>query len=157
MSESTMPEAGTPAPDFSGIAQNGDTLSLKDYSGQRLVLYFYPRDNTPGCTRQACNLRDNYQSLKDAGIAIIGVSDDSEVKHDKFIAKHDLPFPLISDTDRTIMTAYGTYGEKKNYGRVYMGTKRTTFLIEKDGTIKHVIRKPKVGQHAEEIMKWFNS
>ncbi len=157
MTDTIMPEAGSPAPDFCGIAQNGDEISLKDFSGRKLVLYFYPRDNTPGCTRQACNLRDNYDILQDAGIAIIGVSDDPESKHDRFIAKYDLPFPLIADTEKTIMTAYGAYGKKNMYGRIFMGTKRTTFLIDETGTIKHVIKKPKVGQHAEEIMKWFQS
>lgn len=151
-----MPIAGSRAPDFHGHIQGGDSVSLQDFKGRKLALYFYPRDNTPGCTRQACNLRDHYESLKNEGIAIIGVSDDPVEKHEKFVAKHDLPFPLIADTDRIIMTAYGAYGEKNMYGRTFMGTKRTTFLIVETGFIKHVIKKPRVGEHAAEILKWFS-
>lgn len=155
MTNISIPEAGSPAPDFSGAIQGGDSISLQDFKGRKLALYFYPRDNTPGCNRQACNLRDNYESLKSAGISIIGVSDDPVEKHDKFAAKFDLPFPLIADTEREIMTVYGAFGEKNMYGRKFMGTKRTTFLIDEDGIIVHVIKKPKVGEHTAEIMKWF--
>ena len=150
-----IPEIGSPAPDFSGVTQDGTKLSLADFRGQRLALYFYPRDHTPGCTKQACNLRDHFGALKEAGIAIVGVSDDPVDRHGSFAEKHGLPFPLIADTGRTILEAYGTRGEKKLYGRIFLGTQRMTFLIGADGTVVDVIRKPKVGDHAAEIMSRF--
>lgn len=156
MTNISAPQVGSAAPDFKGQVQGGGSVSLQDYMGRKLALYFYPRDNTPGCTRQACNLRDNFELLEMSGIDIIGVSDDPIEKHKKFAAKFDLPFPLIADTDRSILSAYGAYGEKKLYGRSFMGIKRMTFLIDESGFIKHVIKKPKVGEHAEEILKWFS-
>jgi len=150
-----MPETGSLAPDFSGPTQDGSVVSLSDFKGQKLVVYFYPRDNTPGCTKQACNLRDNYSALLDAGIAIVGVSDDPVEKHLKFAEKFDLPFPLIADTDREMLLAYGAYGEKNLYGRKSMGTKRTTFLIDEKGVIVHVYKRPKVTEHTTEVMKGF--
>ena len=150
-----MPEPGSLAPDFSGPTQDGSVVSLSDFKGQKLVVYFYPRDNTPGCTKQACNLRDNYSALLDAGIAIVGVSDDPVEKHLNFAEKFDLPFPLIADTDREMLLAYGAYGEKNLYGRKSMGTKRTTFLIDEKGVIVHVYKRPKVTEHTTEVMKGF--
>lgn len=150
-----MPEIGDPAPYFQGTTQEGTSISLDDYKGKRLALYFYPRDNTPGCTKQACNLRDNYTILMENGVAILGVSDDPVEKHKKFAGKFDLPFPLLADTQKTTLNAYGVYGEKKLYGRTYLGTIRQTFLIDESGLIKHIIKKPKVGAHAEEILKAF--
>ena len=150
-----MPEVGAPAPDFSGVTQDGSQISLSDFSGRKLALYFYPRDNTPGCTRQACNLRDNYEMLEGEGIAIIGVSDDPVDSHAKFADKYDLPFPLIADADRAVLHAYGAYGQKNLYGRLFMGTKRTTFLIDEEGIIRKIFKRPKTGEHAEEIIAGF--
>ena len=146
---------GSKAPDFSGPTQDGSQLSLKNFEGKKLAVYFYPRDNTPGCTVQACNLRDHFDELKTAGIAIVGVSDDPVEKHTGFANKHALPFPLIADTERQMMQAFGAYGEKASFGRKYMGTKRMTFLIDESGTIIKVIKKPKTRDHASEILKGF--
>jgi len=151
-----MPEIGDPAPHFDGPVQGGGEISLDDYAGKKVALYFYPRDNTPGCTRQACNLRDNFEMLRDHGIEIVGVSDDPISKHEKFADKHNLPFPLLADTEKTVLFAYGAYGEKKMYGRSFLGTKRVTFLIGENGMIEHIIKKPKVGEHAEQILKGFS-
>ncbi len=155
MNKLSMPDVGSPAPPFSGSTQSGDTVSLEDFHGKKFALYFYPRDNTSGCTKQACNLRDNYESLGHEGIAIVGVSDDSVESHAKFAADKTLPFPLIADPERTILNSYGVYGEKNMYGRKYMGTKRITFLIDEDQIIRMVIKKPKVGDHAAEIIRGF--
>ena len=148
-------QPGDKAPDFEGTIQDGSTTRLSDFVGLRVAVYFYPKDNTPGCTKQACNLRDNYAKLLDAGIRIIGVSGDSEKSHDKFAARYDLPFPLIADTEKQIMQDYGVWVEKSMYGRKYMGTKRTTFLINEDGTIRGVIEKPSTGDHAAEVLTGF--
>ena len=137
---STLKE-GDKAPDFVGNDQNGNTISLSDFTGKTLILYFYPQDNTPTCTKEACNFRDNYQSLVDKGLSVIGVSFDTEKSHKKFIDKFQLPFPLIADPDKKIIEAYGVWGEKKLYGKVYMGTLRTTFIIDENGLIKHIIQK----------------
>ena len=150
----SMPEIGKPAPSFSGETQDGH-ISSEDLKGSKIALYFYPRDNTPGCTKQACNLRDNYEALKDAGIAIVGVSDDPAAKHSKFAEKHDLPFPLIADTEHEVLEAYGVWREKNMYGRKYMGTVRSTYLIDEEGTLVDIIKRPKVGKHAEEILERF--
>ncbi len=152
-----MPEVGAPAPDFSGVTQDGSEISLSDFDGQKLALYFYPRDNTPGCTRQACNLRDNYDALENEGIAIVGVSDDPVDAHEKFADEHDLPFPLIADTERAILHTYGAYGQKNLYGRIFMGTKRTTFLIDEHGMIVKIFKRPKTGEHADEIIAGFQN
>jgi thioredoxin-dependent peroxiredoxin len=151
-----MPEIGSLAPAFSGETQDG-TISSADLAGKKIALYFYPRDSTSGCTRQACNLRDNFQALADAGVAVVGVSDDPAAKHARFAKKHNLPFPLIADTDHVVLDAYGTWVEKSMYGRKYMGTKRSTFLIDEEGILVDVILKPKVGQHAAEILERFGS
>jgi len=137
---STLKE-GDKAPDFVGNDQNGNTISLSDFTGKTLILYFYPQDNTPTCTKEACNFRDNYQSLVDKGLSVIGVSFDTEKSHKKFIDKFQLPFPLIADPEKKIIEAYGVWGEKKLYGKVYMGTLRTTFIIDENGLIKHIIQK----------------
>ena len=149
-----LPEIGKPAPAFEGDTQDGH-VSSADFKGQKVALYFYPRDNTPGCTKQACNLRDNFEKLGDAGIAIVGVSDDPAAKHAKFAGKYDLPFPLIADTEHEVMNASGARGEKSMYGRKYMGTFRRTYLIDEEGMLVDIIMKPKVSNHADEILKGF--
>jgi thioredoxin-dependent peroxiredoxin len=153
MSENDMPVPGQRAPEFTGTTGTGKTLSLDDFRGRWLLLYFYPRDNTSGCTRQACNLRDNFVALREAGIAVVGVSDDPPEKHAAFSEKYELPFPLVADTDRQVLHAYGAYGEKNMYGIKRKGTKRTSFLIDPDGVIRHVFKRPKTGEHAEEVME----
>lgn len=142
---------GDKAPDFTGIDQDGKVISLKDFAGRKLVLYFYPQDGTPTCTTQACNLRDNFSALKAKGIEVVGVSTDSEKKHKNFIEKQHLPFRLIADTERVLHELYGTWGEKSMYGKTYFGTLRTTFLIDENGIIIDVIEKVKAKEHAEQI------
>lgn len=147
-----MLEAGQKAPDFTAADQNGEPITLSQFRGQKVVLYFYPRDNTPGCTAQACDLRDHYPRLQAAGYQVIGVSTDSEKKHQNFIAKHELPFPLVADTDHQVHDLYGTWQLKKNYGKEYMGTVRTTFLIDENGVISEVISKVKTKEHSAQIL-----
>jgi len=147
-----MPQAGDPAPDFSGTDQTGATVRLADFAGRPLALYFYPQDDTPGCTKQACNLRDNTGPLEAAGVAVVGVSADDTASHERFAAKYDLAFPLLADADKAILEAYGAWGEKNLYGKKSMGIKRTTFLIGADGLILHVFKRPKTDRHAEEIL-----
>jgi len=144
---------GDKAPVFSGNDQNGKKISLGDYKSKKIILYFYPEDDTPTCTIQACNLRDNYSLLKKNGFVIFGVSPDEEKKHKKFEAKFDLPFTLIADPQHAIIDKYGVWGEKKLYGREYMGIHRTTFLIDEKGIIRKIFLRPKNKQHAEEIIK----
>lgn len=127
-------------------------LNYDDYKGKRLILYFYPKDNTPGCTNQACNLRDNYEDLKKEGFEVVGVSPDSEKSHEKFIAKHNLPFQLIADTEKEALNSFGAWGEKKMYGKTYEGVLRTTFVI-KDGMIEKIFKKVKTKEHTEQILK----
>ncbi len=145
-------DVGTDAPDFTATTSAGDTMTLSDLRGGRVALYFYPKDNTPGCTAQACNLRDNLTALAGHDITIVGVSPDTDASHQGFAAKHDLPFALIADPDRRIIDAYGVWGEKTNYGKTYMGLQRTTFLIGPDGVIAHVFKRPKTKDHAAEII-----
>ena len=152
-----MPEVGEKAPLFEGQTQGGDAVRLADYQGQKVALYFYPKDDTPGCTKQACNLRDNYQILLDAGIAVLGVSPDDVASHEKFADKYDLPFPLFADPTHTILEAYGVWGEKNMYGRKFMGVKRTTFLIDENGMIRHVFKRPNVKMHTAEILEKFEA
>jgi len=148
---------GQKAPAFTGKDQNGKAISLKDYLGKKVVIYFYPQDDTPTCTVQACNLRDNYALLKKEGFTIIGISPDAEAKHKKFETKYNLPFTLIADDKLKIIEKYNVWGEKKLYGRAYMGLHRTTFLLDEKGIIKHLFLKPKSKQHAEEIIEaWKN-
>lgn len=152
MSELT---AGSKAPAFSLKDQDGKTTKLKDYSGKKVALFFYPEDDTPTCTVEACNLRDNFALLKKKGVEVVGISPDDSAKHGKFIAKHKLPFTLLCDTDLKVMNAYGTWGEKNMYGKKYMGVLRTTVLINEDGKIHDVIRKVKSADHAAQIIeKW---
>lgn len=145
-------QAGDQAPEFEGIDQDGNTVKLSDYAGKKVVLYFYPKDNTPGCTKEACNLRDNYADLQAKGYEIIGISGDSEKSHKKFIEKHSLPFTLIADTEKIIHEQFGTWIEKSMYGRTYMGTARWTFLIDENGVIEKVIDKVKTNDHANQIL-----
>ncbi len=146
---------GRPAPDFTATDSSGETVSLADFRGRRVVLYFYPKDDTPGCTKQACNLRDNLGRLTDHDIAIIGISPDDDTSHQRFSAKYQLPFPLVADPDREIIEAYGVWGARTNYGRTFMGLQRTTFLIDAQGNIEHVFKRPKVAEHADEILARF--
>ena len=134
-------EIGAQAPEIIATNQNGDTIKLSDYRGKKVILYFYPKDNTPGCTTEACNFRDNYQSLVGKGLEVLGVSIDSEQSHQKFIAKHELPFNLLADSDQKIVSDYGVWVEKNMYGKKYMGTARTTFVINEQGIIEHIIKK----------------
>lgn len=145
---------GDKAPEILGRDENGREIKLADYKGRKLVLYFYPKDMTSGCTNQACNLRDNYSELRKQGYEVVGVSVDNEASHKKFIAKHELPFPLIADTDHTLVEQFGVWGEKSMYGRKYFGTFRTTFIINEDGIIERIIepKKIKVKEHASQIL-----
>jgi len=143
---------GDKAPPFKGKDQNGQLHSLKAYKGKKLVVYIYPKDNTPACINQACNLRDHYSTFLKQGYTVLGVSMDTEQMHQRFIAKYELPFPLLADTDRKIIDAFGVWGEKKFMGRIYDGIHRTTFVINEKGTIERIIRKPKTKYHAEEIL-----
>lgn len=147
---------GQKAPAFSGKDQNGNKISLADFKGKKVVLYFYPQDSTPTCTVQACNLRDNYALLTKEGFIIIGVSPDDEKSHKKFEAKNELPFSLIADINHVIIEKYGVWGEKQMYGRKYMGLHRTTFVIDEKGIIKTIFLKPKSKSHAEEIVAAYN-
>ncbi len=144
---------GDKAPAFSGVDQDGQKVSLSDYKGKKLVLYFYPEDDTPTCTIQACNLRDNYPLLKREGFAVVGVSPDEVKKHKKFEAKFSLPFTLVSDPSHSIIDKYGVWGEKQLYGRQYMGIHRTTFIIDEKGIIRKIFLRPKNKAHAEEIVQ----
>ena len=137
----TALEEGQMAPEFIAKDQEGNTVSLADFAGKTVVLYFYPKDDTPGCTAEACDFRDNYQGLSAKDIVVLGVSVDDEKSHKKFIAKHNLPFTLLADTDKQIVEAYGVWGEKNMYGKTYMGTNRKTFIIDKEGKIAHIISK----------------
>ena len=149
----TTLEEGDKAPAFSSTDQNGSRISLAGFLGKKVALYFYPEDDTPTCTIEACNLRDNFSLLKRKGITVLGVSPDNEAKHKKFEKKFDLPFPLVVDDNKKIIDKYGVWGEKNLYGRKYMGLHRTTFLIDEKGIIKKIFLKPRSKQHAEEIIK----
>lgn len=148
---------GRKSPAFKGVDQNGNAIALKDFAGKKVVLYFYPKDDTPGCTTQSCNLRDNYKQLTDQGFAIIGISTDSVKSHKKFEKKFDLPFPLIADEDKGIVEKYGVWGEKKFMGRTFMGTIRTTFLIDEKGVIKKIISKIDTANHSQQVLDEWNS
>lgn len=144
---------GDKAPEFKGVNQNGDTVSLSSYAGKKLVLYFYPKDDTPGCTAEACNLRDNYNQLLSEGYAILGVSPDNEKKHQKFIDKYDLPFDLLADIEKETCEMFGVWVQKSMYGREYMGVARTTFIIDENGIVEEVISKVKTKEHTAQILK----
>ena len=144
---------GDEAPKQLGLDENGDQINLEAYKGKKVILFFYPRDNTPTCTEEACNLRDNYSSLKKKGYEVIGISTDTAKKHQNFINKHDLPFPLIADTEMNLVNDYGVWGEKKFMGRVYDGIHRTTFVIDEQGKVEHVINKVRAKEHAQQILE----
>ncbi|MBN2486262.1 MAG: thioredoxin-dependent thiol peroxidase [Bacteroidales bacterium] len=143
---------GVKAPGFTAKNQDGTEISLDSFRGKRLILYFYPKDDTPGCTAEACNLRDNYDELIRRGFEVVGVSPDAEQSHTKFKNKYQLPFHLIADTDKSILKAYGAWGMKKNYGKEYEGVLRSTFVIDEEGTIIKVITKVDTGSHAGQIL-----
>lgn len=149
----TTLQAGDKAPDFSGVTDQDTTVSLSDFAGKKLVLFFYPKDDTPGCTAEACNLRDNYGELTEKGYVLLGVSPDGVAKHQKFINKYELPFPLLADEDKTVLNAYGVWGPKKFMGREFDGVHRTTFVIGEDGTIEKVIAKVKTKDHTAQILE----
>ncbi len=144
---------GDPAPDFKGYDQNNQPIKLSDFSGKKVILYFYPKDDTTGCTKEACNLRDHYQDLLDKGFDVIGVSVDDVPSHEKFAGKYELPFHLVADPDKEIVNKYGVYGEKNMYGHKKMGTHRTTFLVDEDGKIEKVFKKVKTEDHANQVLE----
>ncbi|HEX6625507.1 MAG TPA: thioredoxin-dependent thiol peroxidase [Pyrinomonadaceae bacterium] len=150
-----MIKEGDTAPDFTARDAEGNEVKLSDLRGQRVVLYFYPKDDTPGCTKQACSFRDAHDVYGEQGIKVLGVSLDDEASHQKFASKYDLPFTLLADTDHTISDAYGVYGEKNYMGKTYMGVSRKTFLIDEEGHVKKVFDKVNVEQHADEVLAAF--
>lgn len=152
-----MPKEGSAAPAFSSTDANGKVVRLKDLRGQKVALYFYPKDDTPGCTKEACSFRDSFGEFKKRGITVLGVSPDSEASHKKFAAKYNLPFTLLADKDHAIADAYGVYGEKKFMGRTYMGVNRTTFLVDEKGKIKKIFEKVKPDEHASEVLEAFEN
>lgn len=152
-----MLDIGNKAPDFYGFNQNNQEIKLSDFEGKKVVLYFYPKDDTPGCTKQACSFRDNFSQLTEKGIEVIGISTDDVKSHDKFQKKYDLLFNLVADPDKEIVNTYGVYREKNMYGKVSMGTVRTTFLIDENGNIVHIFKKPKSEIHATEVLNKFDS
>lgn len=153
----TTLEAGQAAPEFNGQIQDGSEVSLSDYKGNKLILYFYPKDDTPGCTKEACSLRDGFDVLKDKGFKILGVSPDNLKKHNKFIDKYNLPFDLLADEEKSTMQAYEVWGPKKFMGREYEGVHRTTFVIDEEGNIEHVVKKVKTKDHAQQILDLYEN
>lgn len=147
-----MLEVGASAPDFTATTDTGEQISLSSLRGKKVVLYFYPRDNTPGCTQEACDFRDREEALAAKGAVVLGVSTDSAASHEKFKAKHALPFTLLADPEKELVSAYGVYQEKKQYGRSFMGVVRTTFVIDADGVIANVFEKVKVKGHADAVL-----
>ena len=145
-------KVGDKAPDFNTTDQNGEAIFLGDFAGSKLVIYFYPKDSTPGCTTQACNLRDNYETLLSKGYKVLGVSADSTKSHLKFIEKHELPFPLLMDEDKKIINDFGVWGEKKFMGKIYDGIHRNTFVIDEKGVIEEIIEKVKTKEHTAQIL-----
>jgi peroxiredoxin Q/BCP len=145
-------KVGDKAPEFKGVDQNGNAVDLNQYAGKKVALYFYPKDDTPGCTAEACDLRDNYQNFLSKGFEILGVSPDSEKKHQKFIDKHELPFSLLADEDHAVAEAYGVWGEKSMYGRKYMGILRTTFVIDEKGKLSNIIEKVDTKAHSKQLI-----
>jgi peroxiredoxin Q/BCP len=151
-----MLKEGNRAPQFSTTDGEGNSVRLKDLRGEKVVLYFYPKDDTPGCTKEACSFRDAFSEFKRSGIRVLGISPDKETAHKKFATKYQLPFQLLVDTDHAIADAYGVYGQKKFMGRTYMGVLRTTFLIDEQGKIKKIFEKVKPEDHAQEVLSAFN-
>lgn len=151
-----LPQAGTKAPDFRGTNQNGKEISLNDFIGKKLILYFYPKDDTPGCTAEACNLNDNYESWIAKGFEVVGISPDSTASHTKFSKKYGLKFNLIADTEKKILQDYGVWAEKSMYGKKYFGVIRTTFIIDEQGIIKEVFTKVNTKDHTNQIMETLN-
>ncbi|MBR9833140.1 thioredoxin-dependent thiol peroxidase [Acidiluteibacter ferrifornacis] len=145
-------KVGDKVPEFQGKDENGNTVKSSDYKGKKLIVYFYPKDMTPGCTNQACNLRENYESLKSKGFEILGVSADSEARHQKFIEKYNLPFQLIADTEKEVINQFGVWGPKKFMGKEYEGINRTTFVIDEEGKILSIIDKVKTKDHTQQII-----
>lgn len=145
-------KVGDKAPNFEGLDQNGNRITMDDFEGQKIALYFYPKDNTPGCTKQACNLRDNYPELQSNNYAVVGVSADSTNSHKKFEQKYNLPFPLIADTDKKIINEYGVWGEKKFMGRKFDGIHRVTFIIDENRNIENIIDRVKTKDHTAQIL-----
>ena len=150
-----MLQEGDAAPDFETRDAGGNPVKLSDLRGRKVVLYFYPKDDTPGCTKEACSFRDGFAEFKQRGIEVLGVSTDDEKSHRKFAEKYSLPFTLLADTDHSVADAFGVYGEKQFAGRKYMGVSRTTFLIDEDGRVRRVLDKVNVEDHADEVMKAF--
>lgn len=153
----SVPKVGQDAPDFALPDETGRTVRLSDYKGKHVILYFYPKDDTPGCTKEACNFRDDYQAYKDAGIEILGVSPDSPKSHTRFKQKYELPFPLLADEDNKIAEAYGVWTSKKFRGREYMGVTRTTFAIDPEGKISHVFENVDPAVHSAEVLQTLSS
>ncbi|OYU96804.1 MAG: thioredoxin-dependent thiol peroxidase [Bacteroidetes bacterium B1(2017)] len=145
-------QVGDKAPAFKAINENNELVSLASFKGKKLVLYFYPKDDTPGCTAEACDLRDNYHTFLANGYAVLGVSPDTAAKHQKFIAKHELPFSLLADEDNAVALSYGTWGEKSMYGKKYMGILRTTFVIDEKGKIEKIIEKVDTKNHTSQLI-----
>ena len=152
----TTLEQGTKAPHFEGVDENGKTRTLADYKGKKLILFFYPKDNTPTCTVEVCNLRDNYSLLEEKGYQLLGVSGDTQKKHQNFINKHSLPFPLLADTEKKVINDYGVFGKKMMFGKIKEGIFRTTFVIDEKGTIEQVFTKVKSKDHAAQILNASN-
>lgn len=150
--EKIILKVGDKAPDFKAIDQDGKEMNLSDYKGKKVILYFYPKDNTSGCTAEACSLRDGYEDLQRMGLEVIGVSPDGAKSHQSFISKHNLPFRLIADTEKEVAQRYGVWGEKKMYGRTYMGILRTTFIIDANGVISHIFNKVNTKDHVHQIL-----
>jgi peroxiredoxin Q/BCP len=148
-----LPEPGTLAPDFTAPDQHNNLFTLNSLRGSKIALYFYPKNDTPGCTAQACNLRDNEAQLAAQGIKVVGVSIDDAASHAKFAQKYDLAFPLVADADKAIVNAYGVWQEKKNYGKTYWGVVRTTFLLDENGVITRIIKRPDTKEHAAQLLK----
>jgi thioredoxin-dependent peroxiredoxin len=149
-------KVGDKAPDFKAVNQDGETIRLSDFSGQKVILYFYPKADTPGCTAESCNLRDNYDDLLNKGFRIIGASADNQAKQKRFAEKYNLPFPLIADTEKEVLNAYGAWGEKSMYGKTYEGVLRKTFVIDEVGNIEKVFDKVKTKDHAAQILEAMN-
>jgi peroxiredoxin Q/BCP len=147
-----MVEEGKPAPDFELTTDSGESVKLSDFRGKPVVLYFYPRDDTPGCTRQACGIRDAYADFAAAGVVVLGVSPDAVERHEKFKSKHELPFTLLADPEHRVAEQYGVWVEKKNYGKVSQGIERSTVVIDADGTVKRFLRRVKPDEHAAQVL-----